>query len=498
MLDPKDFGLKMYNRFPESYRADDVEQKYALKRYLEAAADGGFKYTIEEQNGILDLVNPQTAPLEAVYLLYEQYGLKLFHGIPEDFLRAFLPNLGIAWSKKGSLDVIEFIVSSLSGIRTDTSVTYDSDGNPYITVRLEMDFALSDYFPDTQQFNRILENFIPFYCGAVMLYSYMYYEEVSLIGREKFFDKVHEETAEHGGIYFGIGYRPYTAILNDDGFLLNKSFILVGSHASGYEVEEVLNSDVVLNDTFILNPAFDTLDQYDVDKCIDKLIYHYEEAGDIRRDTILRKYRSYLGTDRYLLNSTFILNEDLRGDKTDTVLNNGDILLNVNFILNKQSDYEIGGYLGEMILGDDYLGGSYTYDTSSMTEYRQIREAPVDDFTDKVSLTPMTESKRIRSKEHSLDRFALLHEEGAEIGATDETTEVLITETLQSEVTSIKCSEHDEMTGYLNGALLNMSLYLCGGINNIDTVYMKGVSLNDSFVLNQSWVNANTKRMCLL
>ena len=105
-LDPKDFGLKLYNRFPPSYRADDVGQKYALKRYIEAAAEGGFKYVIEEQNGILDLVNPQTSPLEVVYALYEQYGLELFHGIPEEFLRSFLPNIGLAWSKKGSLDVV--------------------------------------------------------------------------------------------------------------------------------------------------------------------------------------------------------------------------------------------------------------------------------------------------------------------------------------------------------------------------------------------------------
>ena len=46
-LDPKDFGLKLYNRFPPSYRADDVGQKYALKRYIEAAAEGGFKYVSE-------------------------------------------------------------------------------------------------------------------------------------------------------------------------------------------------------------------------------------------------------------------------------------------------------------------------------------------------------------------------------------------------------------------------------------------------------------------
>ena len=69
-----------------------------------------------------------------MYLLYEQYGLDLFYGIPEEFLRAFLPNLGFAWSKKGSLDVVEYIVSSLSGIKTSTEVTYDEFDNPIVTV----------------------------------------------------------------------------------------------------------------------------------------------------------------------------------------------------------------------------------------------------------------------------------------------------------------------------------------------------------------------------
>lgn len=522
-LNPKDFGLKLYSRFPESYRADDVDQKYALKRYLEAAADGGFKYIIEEQNGILDLVNPQTAPLEAVYLLYEQYGLELFHGIPEEFLRSFLPNLGIAWSKKGSLDVVEFIVSSLSGIKTSTEVTYDEHGNPLVTVRLEMDFSMSDYFPDTQQFNRILENFIPFYCDALMLYSYVYYEEQNLRGREELLDFVNEKTAESGSIFYGVGYRPYTAILNDRDFLLNKSFILVGSHTSGYEVSEVLNSDVVLNNTFILNPAFKVLPQYDVDACIDRLIYTFKEEGSIKRDTIFRKYRSYLGTSRYLLNNTFILNEDLEGDKTNTVLNNEDTVLNTTFVLNKKSSYEVGGYLGDMILGDDYLNGSYTYDTTSMSEYRQVREAPVDDFTDRIIPVPMIESKKIRTKEYAVDTHLTHYEESAEVYAkgVKDVQSSLLDEAVMGEsvfndygdysdvcrdkltqvtheTTGIKCSEHDTQTGLMNtGALLNVSLYLCGGIDSVDTIYMKG-ALNSSLVLNQLWVNANTKKVCVL
>ena len=42
ILNSEDFGLKIYNRFPPKYREDDVGQKLALKRYLQALSDGGF------------------------------------------------------------------------------------------------------------------------------------------------------------------------------------------------------------------------------------------------------------------------------------------------------------------------------------------------------------------------------------------------------------------------------------------------------------------------
>ena len=39
ILNSKDFGLKIYNRFPPKYREDDVEQKYALKRYIQSLSE---------------------------------------------------------------------------------------------------------------------------------------------------------------------------------------------------------------------------------------------------------------------------------------------------------------------------------------------------------------------------------------------------------------------------------------------------------------------------
>lgn len=200
ILNSKDFGLKIYNRFPPKYREDDAFHNYALKRYLQALSDGGFKYSIDEINGIADLIDPDRVDPRLLPTLFKQYGLELFNGIPEQYLRYLLPKLGEAWSKKGSLSVVEFVTSSLSGIKTDTNVTYDDNGNPIIGVRLEMDYSLGDYFPEAEQFTRLLENFVPFYSDITMLYSYLFYETQILVGREQEIYTISEEKDDSGNI----------------------------------------------------------------------------------------------------------------------------------------------------------------------------------------------------------------------------------------------------------------------------------------------------------
>ena len=176
ILNSEDFGLKIYNRFPPKYREDDASHDYALMRYLQALADGGFKYSIDEINGIHSLVDPQNADAKVLSILFKQYGLELFNGIPEQYLRYILPRLGEAWSKKGSLSVVEFITSSLTGVKTSTEVEYDDFDNPTINVRLEMDYTLDGYLPESSQFTRLLKYFIPFYCDLVLMYSYLFNE----------------------------------------------------------------------------------------------------------------------------------------------------------------------------------------------------------------------------------------------------------------------------------------------------------------------------------
>ena len=189
LLNGDDFGLKIYNRFPPVYREVDEHNNFALKRYLQSISEGGFKYSIEELNGILDLVDTDTVSTDVLPLLYNQYGLEIFNGIPEKYLRYFLPFLGLAYSKKGSLGVIPFITTSLSGIRTNIDLTYDEYGNPTMTVTLDMDYQAGggNFFPKPDQLNRILKNFLPFYIDCVLNYQYSTEDTITLSVVEQYF-----------------------------------------------------------------------------------------------------------------------------------------------------------------------------------------------------------------------------------------------------------------------------------------------------------------------
>lgn len=425
-LDPKDFGLKLYSRFPPSYRADDADQKYALKRYLETAADGGFKYIIEEQNGLLDLINPQTSPLEVIYLLYEQYGLDLFHGIPEEFLRAFLPNLGLAWAKKGSLDVVEYIVSSLSGIKTSMEVTYDDFDNPLVWVRLEMDFSVNEYFPDTEQFNRILQHFIPFYCDALLIYSYVYYEYGDLHGDEYLSTFIWDKKSELGTIPYGVHWA-WTPLTNTDK-QLNVDFILNDFYGHGCEDTPLLNCDRELNNDFILNQDITKYKEYETDSFIDKFIYTLYESGIIiNTGTRGSGGVPLLNTDKSLFGD-FVLGGDMLAVSDGMprpILNFEERVLNNNFILNDTVDTE--------------------------------------DYLDKIWIAPQVEQSGVLSDDVRVDKFNWIDDEESGVCQYDE-----------EEHEEKLIYFHDEESGITNKRIIGGSPVL----NVLD------VQLNNNFILN--------------
>lgn len=175
-LDSKDFGLKIYNKFPPKYREDDASQSYALQRFLESLSDGGFSHIIDDTNNLISLVNPNTVESKFLPILYKQFGLEISNEIPENYLRYLLPKLGVAWSQKGTLSILEFITTSLSGVKVSSELSYDENGDPLITVFLEMDYNIGDYFPDAEQFLKLLNMFLPFYVDKNLVYSYVFYD----------------------------------------------------------------------------------------------------------------------------------------------------------------------------------------------------------------------------------------------------------------------------------------------------------------------------------
>lgn len=220
-LSNKNFGSKIYSRFPPKYREDDVKQNYALKRYLDALSDGGFSHAIEDINGITTLVDPSKVDAKYLPILFEQYGLPVFNGIPESYLRYLLPLLSEAYSQKGTLTSVEFVTSALAGVKVILEVV-----DMELNVRLEMDYNLSEegYFPDAEKFGRIIDKFLPFYLGRNIIYVFVFYEEQILRTNEESLMKVQDTKEEFGSLPSVKVNVP--KLLNDPEKLLNSTFIL--------------------------------------------------------------------------------------------------------------------------------------------------------------------------------------------------------------------------------------------------------------------------------
>lgn len=273
-FDNKDFGLKIYNKFPPMYREDDAKVNFALKRYLQAVGDGGFKLAIDEWNGLLDIYNPSNIDYNMLSILYEQFGFDLFYGIPEEYLRYLLPRLSEAWKKKGSLSVVEFVVSALSGIKTSTEVISDAQDNIQLNVRLEMDFNMGTFLPDPVQFKRILTKFVPFYLDSTLIYSYVFYESQKvLLAENYFFDEVKEDTKEYAFIPFDKGTR-FMPVFNQLGYLLNDNLYTNGTKT--FDIDPDTFTDIIS----MLYSETQTLSRQG-DELADKIIIPYHDIIEV-------------------------------------------------------------------------------------------------------------------------------------------------------------------------------------------------------------------------
>lgn len=203
LLNSEDFGLKLYNRFPPTYLEEDAKVKFALKRYLQSLSDGGFKFIIDDSNGLIDLIDFQQTRPEVLPLLLEQFGLEVFHGIPEEFLRIIIPQMGKIWETKGTMKSIEFFTTLLSGIQTSIEFEYDEKDDLSLNIVLEMDYSVGDYVPDVERFNRLIDNVVPFYVDHDVIFRY-YFECFATVKMQEnlAYDIIHDNPKEHGRFFY--------------------------------------------------------------------------------------------------------------------------------------------------------------------------------------------------------------------------------------------------------------------------------------------------------
>lgn len=282
------FGERLYDTLPHLYHSEDEMVDFALKRYLQALADGGYAYVIDELNGILDLNDPTKTPAEVLPVLFEQYGLPIFNGIPEAYLRKLLPILRDLYARKGATTVIEYLTSIISDVKSEVIISPDFKENYHIDIRLEMDYDQQGArdLPDREQLLRIIKEFLPFFIEVTFIFSYLFYELAKIRAKEFSHDYITEIRSEHTRLPSKKGTSMFPTLNNFD----------LG-----------LNDSIYLNETYYYSE--------EVDEFWDKISYILQETGNLDAQKSNQYLRQTLNNPFKVLNDDLVLNDYIDTDE---------------------------------------------------------------------------------------------------------------------------------------------------------------------------------------
>lgn len=228
LLDGSTFGDKLYNKFPAIYRNEDMDNDLFLKRYFDAIGEGGFSPAIEDVNGISKLVDPLETEDRFLPTLYESYGVTVFNGLPVKFLRGLFPYLNNLFSRKGSKSVVAYMSSILLGAKVTVEEDVDFKNNYLLHLFVDIDSRIEDDFPNTEQLEKILGFFLPFFCKFMLTYASYDKENIGISFRDSYYDVIYNTIYAPVKLRV-IGDEPYEivdGILNDPRYTLNNNFYL--------------------------------------------------------------------------------------------------------------------------------------------------------------------------------------------------------------------------------------------------------------------------------
>lgn len=327
-LDSKNFGDKLYNSLPEMYRVDDENENFALKRYLQSLAEGGFEKVIEETNGLMTLVDPDKVDKDILPVLFKSYGFEVFNGIPELYLRKLLPMVSKLFALKGSITSVEYLTSLVSGVKSTVEVSDNFNEDHSIDVKLDLDYNLTpSELPDREQLLRIIGEFVPFYCSVVIVYSYFFNDDFRAYVQDTYSkDYVTFSSSDSAKLKFEeSGDRVKMTLTSED----ELSPLFIDYKTVLNSMENKLNTSFVLNS---MNGVFDTIKRlagednhlHVTDQSVSSIkMSHTDEsefsADDSHKDTVTVSEEENQGftmldsggiTNNFnsVLNSTFLLN----------------------------------------------------------------------------------------------------------------------------------------------------------------------------------------------
>ena len=229
LLNAENFGEKIYNRFPVKYRDDDLKNEIALYRYITAIGDSAFKDTIQNINGLLNLLDTSLLPDTFLPVILRHYGLNVdgIEDVPSKYLRHLLNGLPTAVRYRGNVGAIKYLLMCMLTdteiAEEDITVTAPTDvtGGYLIefNTHTEEETAEMQDFIFTRGVSNIINSFVPFfnYISFEVSNSYVSNVELSVTEEYSITNAVIEDSTSV--IFDGTNYIEMPYSVSDDMYL---------------------------------------------------------------------------------------------------------------------------------------------------------------------------------------------------------------------------------------------------------------------------------------
>lgn len=158
-----------YNRcLPEIYRDRDSDIGNPLYRYMQSIIEGGCNPALQDVEGLLSLVDPETCPEEFFPYLYESFGFQYYPDVDVKYHRKFLMNFGELRRRRGTYSCVRFLVRVLTSMDAKQSYLrgiYDGQDGRHLIIDLQANSAedIINMELSVRVIEQFLTLFVPYY-----------------------------------------------------------------------------------------------------------------------------------------------------------------------------------------------------------------------------------------------------------------------------------------------------------------------------------------------